>query len=81
MELTQEKIIEIISSITHKNPEAILPTHTLRGDLGMDSMQALELMVILEEDYQVVIPQTQATQIQTAEQLWSLIRMNKAGHC
>ena len=81
MELSQDKIIEIISSITQKNPESILPTHTLRGDLGMDSMQALELMVVLEEDYQVVIPQTQATQIQTAEQLWSLIKMNKAGSC
>ena len=62
-ELIQEVKEKIISSLklTDITPEEIDPDGPLIGEgLGLDSIDALELLVMLERDYRVTVPDVNA---------------------
>lgn len=64
---TAADITKIVSLITKKPESVIKPTSTLRGDLEMDSLGALDLLVSIEEQYGIVIGQDQAANLKTIQ--------------
>jgi acyl carrier protein len=55
--LSEDVLRQIMARITRRPATDIRPESRLRADLGLDSMLSLELLVTLEEDYALVIPQ------------------------
>ena len=74
MSVDQKKVISLISQASRKPAESITPEKSFRGDLKMDSLQSLDLLVLLEEEMQIVIPQTDAVKIQTVQNLFDYLK-------
>lgn len=67
--VNEDQIFELISRVSRKPKVEIQEHMSFRGDLKMDSLQSLDLLVLIEEECGVVIEQTEAVRIQTVGQL------------
>ena len=61
----QEKITEIIVEQLGVKPEEVIPEASFVDDLGADSLDTVELVMALEEEFGVEIPDEDAEKIQT----------------
>lgn len=52
-----EKVKEVIADTLNLDENLITETASLRDDLGIDSLDAVELSLALEEAFEVTIPQ------------------------
>ena len=57
---SENDLRNILSKITKVAPEKIKLESKLRAELGIDSLSALELLVVLEEDYGLAVTQDAA---------------------
>ena len=64
----QEKVYEIIERKLSVNPEQITPEASFTEDLGADSLDTVELVMELEEEFDINIPDDAAEKIQTVGQ-------------
>ena len=51
-----ERLRTIMAKELKKDVDSITPTHTLREDLGLNSLDAIELMFKIEEEFDISIP-------------------------
>lgn len=65
MENTQERVIKVVVEQLDKNPEEVTPTASFVDDLGADSLDVVELVMALEEEFDVEIPDEDAEKIGT----------------
>lgn len=65
----QKKIIEIIAHHAVEKPEDLKPESHLFDNLAMDSLDIVELMMALEEEFQIEIPDEDAANLLTVEQV------------
>ncbi len=63
-----------IASLTHRKAAEISPSMTLRGDLGIDSLMAVELQVAVEALAGHAIDTSQLGRVETVEELEALVR-------
>lgn len=63
----QEKVIEIISESLGIKKEEITLENKLTEDLGADSLDLVELTLMLEEEFEIEIPEEAAVKIVTVE--------------
>ncbi len=61
----QEKITEIIVEQLGVKPEEVTPEASFVDDLGADSLDTVELVMALEEEFGLEIPDEDAEKIQT----------------
>lgn len=61
----QDKITEIIVEQLGVKPEEVTPEASFVDDLGADSLDTVELVMALEEEFGVEIPDEDAEKIQT----------------
>ena len=61
----QEKISEIIVEQLGVKPEEVTPEASFVDDLGADSLDTVELVMALEEEFGIEIPDEDAEKIQT----------------
>ena len=61
----QDKITEIIVEQLGVKPEEVVPEASFVDDLGADSLDTVELVMALEEEFGVEIPDEDAEKIQT----------------
>ena len=61
----QEKITEIIVEQLGVKPEEVTPEASFVDDLGADSLDTVELVMALEEEFGIEIPDEDAEKIQT----------------
>ena len=52
-----EKVKEILSAYVACNPADITPATDLRGDLGLTSLELVDMAVAIEEEFGVTIPE------------------------
>jgi acyl carrier protein len=64
MELFEE-IKQVVSEQLGVKPEEIKPTASFRDDLGADSLDAVELIMALEEKFGIEIPDEDAEKLKT----------------
>lgn len=72
--ISQETVFNVLTKVTRRPRHAIQPSAKLRSDLGLDSMAALELIVMLEEDHQVVVSQESVQDLRTVADLLQLVQ-------
>lgn len=60
-----ERIIEIVAEKMDKPKEEIVPEKSFVNDLGADSLDTVELMMDIEDEFDVSIPEEEAQKIVT----------------
>lgn len=74
----ENKVKSLIATQTQKEPEEIHLSDALLDDLGMDSLDCVELTMGLEEEFNIEIPDDEANQLTSVEKIIQYIRDKKA---
>ena len=67
MAIDQDRLIEIIAEQLQVDKAQIVPEASFMDDLGADSLDTVELVMALEEELSVEIPDEQAESIRTVQ--------------
>lgn len=73
----EEKVKAIISEQLGVGPDEITPEASFIEDLGADSLDIVELVMALEEEYDLEITDEQAEKIRTVQDVVKYIEANK----
>ena len=64
----EEKVKEIIADATGRTPNEISEENVLTDDLGVDSLDAVEILMALEEEFEIEdIPDDAAEKMKTVQ--------------
>lgn len=69
-----EKLKKIIAEVLNVDPEEITMETTFIDDLGADSLDIFQIIMGIEEEFDIEIPADTAEQITTVEQAVELIK-------
>jgi len=75
----KEKVIDIISNQLGIEPDAITPEASVIDDLGADSLDVVELVMALEEEFDLEIPDEEAEKIKSVGDIFSYMETTLAG--
>ena len=73
MATNQERLIEIIAKQLGVDEENVTPDASFMEDLGADSLDTVELVMALEEEFDIEIPDSDAEKIQTVQDALSYL--------
>lgn len=59
------RITTALAEYLSRDPSSVLESHTLRDDLGLDSMALIELIFRIEEAFDIEIPDKDMMSLQT----------------
>ena len=76
MAIDQNRLIEIIAEQLQIDTAQIVPEASFMDDLGADSLDTVELIMALEEELGVEIPDEEAEKITTVQQAIDYARAN-----
>ena len=68
MASVQERVIDIVAEQLGVDKEKVTPESSFVNDLGADSLDTVELVMELEEEFDINIPDDAAEKIQTVGQ-------------
>lgn len=61
----QQRVLEVVKAFDKVDPEKVSPTANFQKDLGIDSLDAVELVMALEDEFVIEIPDVEAEKIQS----------------
>ena len=73
----EEKVKDIIVEQLGVNPEQVTPQASFIEDLGADSLDIVELVMALEEEYDMEISDEEAEKIRTVQDVVNYIESHK----
>ncbi len=73
MATNQERLIEIIANQLGVDEDNVTPDASFMEDLGADSLDTVELVMALEEEFEIEIPDSDAEKIQTVQDALSYL--------
>lgn len=74
----EQKVREIVAQQLGKNLDQVTPEASFRDDLGADSLDVVELVMALEEEFGIQIPDEDAEKIATVGQAIDYIKQKVA---
>ncbi len=69
-----EKLKKVIAEVLNVDPEEITLETTFMDDLGADSLDVYQIIMGIEEEFDIEIPAETAEQITTVEQAVEMIK-------
>ncbi len=69
-----EKLRKVIAEVLNVDPEEITMNTTFTDDLGADSLDVFQIIMGIEEEFDIEIPAEQAEKISTVEEAVELIK-------
>ncbi len=69
-----EKLKEVIAEVLNVDPEEITMQSTFVDDLGADSLDVFQIIMGIEEEFDIEIPAEKAEKISTVEEAVELIK-------
>lgn len=76
-----QKLKNIIADVLNVDPDEITPETTFEDDLGADSLDMYQILMGIEEEYGITIPEDQAnefgSQVKTVNDVLDIIRKSK----
>ena len=74
----ENKLKKLIAEQLSIPEDEVTPEARFEEDLGCDSFDLVELIIAIEEEFDVEIPDDEADQIKTVQEVkWALIKKNK----
>ena len=74
---TLEKVRDIIAKQLSVKPETVADTSNIAEDLGADSLDLVEILMSLEDEFGISIPDEAIPQIKTIKDVVAFIEENK----
>ena len=74
----EEQVINVVAEQLAVDKEKITRATSFVNDLGADSLDTVELIMELEEEFDLMIPESAAEQIQTVGQAIDFIESNNS---
>ncbi len=74
---SEMKIIKIIAVQLDVSEDGVVPEASLIDDLGADSLDLVELVMAMEEEFGVDIPDTEAEKIRTVQDAINYVHEHK----
>jgi acyl carrier protein len=74
----QERVVDIVAEQLGVDKEKITPETSFVNDLGADSLDTVELVMELEEEFDITIPDDAAEKIQTVGQAIQFIEASQS---
>lgn len=78
MNISEKEIIAVLADALCKDPEEISLHDRLQEDLGADSLDAVEVVMEIEEKFKIEISDSQAESIKTVNDLINEVTAAKA---
>ncbi|MBO5165435.1 MAG: acyl carrier protein [Lachnospiraceae bacterium] len=69
-----EKLKKVIAEVLNVDPEEITLESTFTDDLGADSLDVFQIVMGIEEEFDIEIPAEKAEKISTVEEAVELIK-------
>jgi len=69
-----EKLRKVIAEVLNVDPEEITMDTTFTDDLGADSLDVFQIVMGIEEEFDIEIPAEEAEKISTVEEAVELIK-------
>ena len=69
-----EKLKKVIAEVLNVDPEEIAMETTFSEDLGADSLDVFQIIMGIEEEFDIEVPAEQAEKISTVEEAVELIK-------
>ena len=76
MAIDQDRIIKMIADQLQIDEEQVKPDASFMDDLGADSLDTVELIMALEEEFDIEIPDSEAEKIRTVQQALDYLHEN-----
>ena len=76
MAIDQNQIIKMIADQLQIDEEQVKPDASFMDDLGADSLDTVELIMALEEEFDIEIPDSEAEKIRTVQQALDYLHEN-----
>lgn len=76
MDEVRTKVVDIIANQLGVDKETITPGANVIDDLGADSLDIVELVMALEESFDLEIPDEDAEKIRTVQDILSYLESN-----
>ena len=76
MVVNQDQIIKMIADQLQIDEEQVKPDASFMDDLGADSLDTVELIMALEEEFDIEIPDSEAEKIRTVQQALNYLDEN-----
>jgi acyl carrier protein len=76
MAVDQNQIIKMIADQLQIDEEQVKPDASFMDDLGADSLDTVELIMALEEEFDIEIPDSEAEKIRTVQQALNYLDEN-----
>ncbi|KAH9985437.1 acyl carrier protein [Russula compacta] len=64
----ETRVLDILKSFEKVHSEKLKPSASFTEDLGLDSLDAVEVVMAVEEEFSIEIPDNEADAIQTVQQ-------------
>ncbi|KAL4203371.1 hypothetical protein AMTRI_Chr01g127570 [Amborella trichopoda] len=62
-----ERVLSVVKSFPKVDPSKVTPTVHFQKDLGLDSLDTVEIVMALEEEFKLEIPDKEADKIDSCE--------------
>ena len=69
-----KKLQAIIADVLNVDPDEITTDMTLADDLGADSLDLYQILMGIEEEYGIIVPQEVTENVTTVEEALNLIK-------
>ena len=76
MAVNQDQIVKMIADQLQIDEEQVKPDASFMDDLGADSLDTVELIMALEEEFDIEIPDSEAEKIRTVQQALNYLDEN-----
>ncbi|KAG5641068.1 hypothetical protein DXG03_006272 [Asterophora parasitica] len=76
----QSRVLEVLKGFEKVDPAKLTLSSSFSNDLGLDSLDAVEVVMAVEEEFAIEIPDAEADEIQTVQQAIDYIAKTPEAH-
>ena len=71
--MVAERVLQVIKNFEKVEPSKVTEKATFKDDLGLDSLDAVEVVMAIEEEFAIEIPDAEADAITSVEEAINFI--------